>query len=160
MAADPEVAAKVATWYWKSGPGLSEAAKNGDVTGVTKQVTGGTNGLADRQAKTEKYLAEAISGSLTVEPAGSPSLSSAPADAVAVTQLRAAPSPAASTEALAPAAANLVAPPSLALVTNRAPIAPAAPAMASTPSIPAVPTPAVASIAEPAQPTRRSFFAR
>ncbi|PZQ31244.1 MAG: hypothetical protein DI559_15480, partial [Ectopseudomonas oleovorans] len=60
MAADPEVAAKVATWYWKSRPGLSEAAKNGDVTGVTKKINGGTNGLADRQAKTEKYLAEAI----------------------------------------------------------------------------------------------------
>ncbi|WP_206419348.1 glycoside hydrolase family 19 protein [Pseudomonas oleovorans] len=148
MAADPEVAAKVATWYWKSRPGLSEAAKNGDVTGVTKKINGGTNGLADRQAKTEKYLAEAMSGSLTVDPAGSPSLSSAPADAVAVTQPRAAPSPVASTEAVAPAAANPVAPPSLALVTNRAPIAPAAPAMASTPSIPAVPTPAVASIAE------------
>ncbi|SUD59824.1 lysozyme [Ectopseudomonas oleovorans] len=148
MAADPEVAAKVATWYWKSRPGLSEAAKNGDVTGVTKKINGGTNGLADRQAKTEKYLAEAMSGSLTIDPAGSPSLSSAPADAVAVTQPRTTPSPAASIEAVAPAAANPVAPPSLALVTNRAPIAPAAPAMASTPSIPAVPTPAVASIAE------------
>ncbi|WMC11772.1 hypothetical protein PU634_05235 [Oceanimonas pelagia] len=58
MAADPEVAAKIATWYWQQRPGLSDAAKRGDVEEVTRKINGGTNGLADRKAKTEQYLAE------------------------------------------------------------------------------------------------------
>jgi len=58
MAAEPEVAAKVATWYWQQRAGLSDAAKRGDVEAVTRKVNGGTNGLADRKAKSEQYLAE------------------------------------------------------------------------------------------------------
>ena len=68
MAADPEVAAKIATWYWKSRPGLSDAAKSGDVEAVTRKINGGTNGLDDRIALTREYLPEAHSGELNATP--------------------------------------------------------------------------------------------
>ncbi|OCX15402.1 hypothetical protein BBI09_16675 [Stutzerimonas xanthomarina] len=66
MAADPAVAAKVATWYWKKNK-LGEAARAGDVTGVTKKINGGTNGLADRQQKYQAYLATANTGKMAIE---------------------------------------------------------------------------------------------
>ena len=62
MAADPEVAAKVATWYWQSRDGLSEAAQRGDTREVTRLINGGDNGLADREATTREYLAAARAG--------------------------------------------------------------------------------------------------
>lgn len=68
MASDPEVAAKIATWYWQSRSGLSEAGKAGDIEAVTKKINGGLNGLADRAAKTEMYRNEAISGKLSAQP--------------------------------------------------------------------------------------------
>lgn len=57
LASDPEMAAKIATWYWES-RGLGEAGRAGDVEGVTKGINGGLNGLADRKEKTAMYAAE------------------------------------------------------------------------------------------------------
>lgn len=68
LAADPEVAAKVSTWYWQERGGLSEAAQRGDTGEVTRLINGGHNGLADREAQTNRYLAAAHAGELTVEP--------------------------------------------------------------------------------------------
>ncbi|WP_336273708.1 glycoside hydrolase family 19 protein [Vreelandella indica] len=65
MAADPEVAAKVATWYWQNREGLSEAAQSGDTREVTRLINGGDNGLADREAQTSRYLAAAEAGEFT-----------------------------------------------------------------------------------------------
>lgn len=65
LASDPDVAAKIAIWYWRSRPGLAQAAQQGDVTTVTKAINGGTNGLADRQSKFQSYLGEAKSGRLS-----------------------------------------------------------------------------------------------
>lgn len=48
LAARPEVASRVAAWYWQS-RNISAAANAGDFTRVTRLVNGGTNGLADRQ---------------------------------------------------------------------------------------------------------------
>lgn len=56
LAADPDVAAKIATWYWQS-KGVGQAARQGDVTSATRRINGGVNGLADRQAKYRNYLA-------------------------------------------------------------------------------------------------------
>lgn len=67
MAKDPEIAAKVATHYWQSRDGLSEAAKKGDNREVTRLINGGTNGLADRQAATDEYLAAAQNGEFNVD---------------------------------------------------------------------------------------------
>jgi putative chitinase len=58
LAADPANAAKIATWYWQSRKGLSEAGKAGNVTAATKTINGGDNGLADRKNLFDKYLAE------------------------------------------------------------------------------------------------------
>lgn len=66
LAADPAVAAKVAAWYWKKNK-LGDAARAGDVTGVTRKINGGTNGLADRKAKYDAYLAAANTGKFALE---------------------------------------------------------------------------------------------
>jgi len=68
MAADPDIAAKIATWYWKSKPGVREAAQAGDTEAVTRKINGGTNGLEDRIALTKGYLPEAQSGDLSATP--------------------------------------------------------------------------------------------
>lgn len=58
MAAEPETAAKIATWYWQSRSGLSEAGRAGDVEATTRKINGGLNGLEDRKAKTAMYMQE------------------------------------------------------------------------------------------------------
>lgn len=69
-AEDPEVAAKVAAWYWRThtvakGKGankkryhLNDLADKGDFVGVTRGVNGGTNGLKDREAYYARAKAE------------------------------------------------------------------------------------------------------
>ncbi len=78
LAADPAVAAKVATWYWKKNK-LGDAARRGDVTAVTKKINGGTNGLADRKSKYQAYLAAANTGKVSIGPQGVVSKSVSPA---------------------------------------------------------------------------------
>ncbi len=56
-AAEPIVALKFACEYWRVN-GLNALADRGDVTGITKRINGGTNGLAERTALLKK--AEAI----------------------------------------------------------------------------------------------------
>jgi putative chitinase len=52
LAAEPENAAKIATWYWNSR--VPESARE-DVTKATHAINGGENGLADRQTRYEKW---------------------------------------------------------------------------------------------------------
>lgn len=52
LAAQPEIAAKVATWYWQSRV-PKEDRKN--VTAATKKINGGYNGLADRKRRAGKW---------------------------------------------------------------------------------------------------------
>lgn len=77
MAADPEVAARVATWYWKKN-NIGEAARKGDVTAVTKRINGGTNGLADRSSKYRGYLAASTTGTVSLGKDGVASRSVSP----------------------------------------------------------------------------------
>jgi len=97
LAADPEVASRIATWYWQSRDGLSEAAKQGDTREVTRLINGGANGLADRQAATDEYLAAARAGEFAVAP--SPSAPPSVADVVSlpVDEPVSAPAPATAT---------------------------------------------------------------
>jgi putative chitinase len=53
-AAEPELSLRIACEYWKA-KGLSALADRDDITGITRKINGGTNGLADRK----KYLAKA-----------------------------------------------------------------------------------------------------
>lgn len=48
LAANPEVAWKVAGQYWQDHK-LNELADRGDIVGITRRINGGTNGLKDRK---------------------------------------------------------------------------------------------------------------
>lgn len=52
LAAEPENAAKIATWYWNSH--VPQSARE-DVTKATHAINGGENGLSDRQARFGKW---------------------------------------------------------------------------------------------------------
>lgn len=54
MAAQPALSLKIACEYWKA-KGLNVLADRDDITGITRKINGGTNGLDDRKA----YLAKA-----------------------------------------------------------------------------------------------------
>lgn len=53
VASDPLLAVSTATWYWQSRD-LNRYADTDDITGVTKRINGGTNGLDDRKAFLER----------------------------------------------------------------------------------------------------------
>lgn len=53
IAAVPSIGMMTACKYWKD-RGLNELADADDLTGITKRINGGTNGLADRIARTSK----------------------------------------------------------------------------------------------------------
>lgn len=68
LVADPTIGAKVAMWYWNS-RNVGNAARAGDVEGVTRKINGGLNGLDDRKALYSQYLANpgtAVSTSIPV----------------------------------------------------------------------------------------------
>jgi putative chitinase len=53
LAADPEIAAKIAVQYWKDR--VVSKGHQFDVDAATKDINGGTNGLADRRASTKEW---------------------------------------------------------------------------------------------------------
>jgi len=55
LAATPDVAARVAAWYWRT-RGLNALADRNDVLGITLRINGGRNGLEDRQRRTSRNL--------------------------------------------------------------------------------------------------------
>ncbi len=55
--ANPDGAVASAIWFWRAN-GLNEIADRGSVDAVTKVVNGGTIGLSDRKAWTQKYAAQ------------------------------------------------------------------------------------------------------
>lgn len=55
--AQPDGAVASAIWFWRAN-GLNEIADRGSVDAVTKVVNGGTIGLSDRKAWTQKYAAQ------------------------------------------------------------------------------------------------------
>lgn len=138
LAADPEVAAKVATWYWKKNPKLGEAARRGDVKGVTQGINGGQNGYGHRNELFAQYSAEASKGSLTASPT---SLAAGPTVATLATN------PVSFAAPSAPVVASISAPP--------VSVAPTAPPIAEAPAV-AVPmasadTKKASAVAAPAQ---------
>lgn len=50
VAADPEMAAKTAIWYWNQRSGLRGAAQKGDITTATKLINGGLTNLEKRKS--------------------------------------------------------------------------------------------------------------
>ncbi len=59
QALQPEVAARVAVWFWNK-KGLNAKADAGDIVGITRSINGGTNGLSERKRLYEAAL-QAIS---------------------------------------------------------------------------------------------------
>ncbi|QDH83648.1 chitinase [Achromobacter phage Motura] len=65
LASDPDVAVKIALWYWrKARPKIPQLAKAGDIRGVTKLINGGYNGLQDRVNKFYQYQKKLASGEI------------------------------------------------------------------------------------------------
>lgn len=64
LAADPDVAAKLAIAFWKE-KGAGAPAQQGNVQAVTQLINGGQNAEAARASKYKEYLAQAQQGSLT-----------------------------------------------------------------------------------------------
>lgn len=62
VAADPEMAAASALYFWKANKRIGERAKEGDVAGVRKIVNGGTIGLEDTQKLASQYMQTLNSG--------------------------------------------------------------------------------------------------
>jgi putative chitinase len=56
MAADPEIAVRLAVWYWNS-KNLNLLADVDNGTALTKRINGGTIGLADRTERTKRAKA-------------------------------------------------------------------------------------------------------
>lgn len=54
LAETPEVAAKIAVWFWQ-GKHCSAQAQRGDTKGVTQKINGGDIGLADREKLFAQY---------------------------------------------------------------------------------------------------------
>lgn len=67
LASDPQIAAKIAVWYWKKRNGLVQAGQRGDVNSATKLINGGLNGLQDRAKLYSSYLGMVQSGKLEGE---------------------------------------------------------------------------------------------
>lgn len=67
-AAEPRIGFRVAVWFWST-RGLNALADRGDFIGITRRINGGTNGLADRQARWARIraLGDAILPTLTRE---------------------------------------------------------------------------------------------
>jgi predicted chitinase len=69
IAAQPKNAFRISAWWWWQ-HGLNPIADRRDVTGATKRINGGTNGLADRQ---ERYrLASGLGSAATPGKTGKP----------------------------------------------------------------------------------------
>lgn len=61
MAADPAIAAKIATWFWQRDSKLVAAGRSGNIEASTKIINGGKNGLADRKQLYATYSGVAAS---------------------------------------------------------------------------------------------------
>jgi putative chitinase len=53
-AADPEVALRVAAWYWQS-HGLNQLADEGNVREITRRINGGYNNLSEREQEYRRF---------------------------------------------------------------------------------------------------------
>lgn len=90
LVARPDIGAKAALWFWKKNGKISAAAQRGDITGVTKIVNGGTNGLSDRKSKFQKYLSKLQGGELKTDVAAPAVVAKQPSSAPAAPQTAAA----------------------------------------------------------------------
>lgn len=91
LAADPEIASKIAAWYvtkGRRGGSPAENAARGDMIGLTKSINGGLNGLDDRIARTNRYMGSVSTATPPLAPPTSPILTTpqAPIDLVAQTE--------------------------------------------------------------------------
>jgi putative chitinase len=56
LAEVPDIAARIAVWFWQRNSHIGQRARASDVAGVTRIVNGGTQGLADRNRRFRRYL--------------------------------------------------------------------------------------------------------
>ena len=70
LAAEPEIAAKIAVAFLKSS-GALDKARAGDIRGTTRVINGGYNGLQDRQRRTARYQSGALDSLMAAAGLGS-----------------------------------------------------------------------------------------
>jgi predicted chitinase len=95
LAADPEIAARIATEFWKTrsrasrfgGGRISDLARAGDIDGVTQGINGGMNHADRRRELYRQYLAETGVSSATPVRAGLPGMPSVYAGAPAAVSI-------------------------------------------------------------------------
>lgn len=96
LAETPEIAAKLAIWYWKRS-NAGAAARAGDLRASRKAVNGGYNGMADVQGKFNTYLSQALAGKFAPsgeKPAGADGETAVAANTPAATETTPATTPA------------------------------------------------------------------
>ncbi|SEN76428.1 glycoside hydrolase family 19 protein, partial [Nitrosomonas marina] len=64
LASKPEMAAKIATWYWQKN-NLGDMARAGNTKGVRRGINGGLNGLSDVVTKYASYMASLQTPNIT-----------------------------------------------------------------------------------------------
>lgn len=87
---DPEISAKASVQWWKDN-GVGKAARAGDVTGATKIINGGTNGIEHRQELFAKYSSDPLATSAGIAAKSPVAVAAAPASAAVMAAAPAAP---------------------------------------------------------------------
>lgn len=121
LAETPEVAAKLAIWYWKKS-NAGAAARAGDLRASRRAVNGGYNGMADVQGKFNTYLSQALAGKFA--PSGEKPARTDGETAVAATE---GATPAQTTGSETNASSTPAVPVATGLTTPSTPVAQAAP---------------------------------
>lgn len=87
LAADPQIASKIAIWYLQSrknkqGMSAIDTSAAGDITGTTQLINGGQNGAEDRLRRTRAYMASYSGSTINQTPAATATASAIAANAL------------------------------------------------------------------------------
>lgn len=96
LAADPQIASKIAIWYLQSrknkqGMSAIDTSAAGDITGTTQLINGGQNGAEDRLRRTRAYMASYSGSSINQTPAATATASAIAASALPAGSVSSAP---------------------------------------------------------------------
>lgn len=96
LAADPQIASKIAIWYLQSrknkqGMSAIDTSAAGDIKGTTQLINGGQNGAEDRLRRTRAYMASYSGSTINQTPAATATASAIAASALPAGSVSSAP---------------------------------------------------------------------